>query len=659
MLVALSVAASNDVLRAAVDPTVKPSADFFHYANGGWLKKNPIPPAETGWGISNQVRDELYKRLRIVNDNAVISKSKTGTDQQKVGDFWSTAMDEKKAETLGLKPIQPTLAKIDKLASVADVIDLAFVLQRDGVGSLFSFYIAQDEKDSNKMAVHIGQGGLGLPNRDYYFNPEAGTAKVRSEYLKYLAAVYTKLHVANPAQAATDVMTFETALAKVSRKLEDERDPEKNYNPMSPEDITAKLDPSIDWKAHLGGYAIHPATIIVGQPEFFTGLDAALGSTSLGTLKAYLKAQVFSDAAGLLNKDADDLHFHFYGQILNGSKQKQVRWKRALASENGAIGFILGRIFVKDYFPPASKKRYSDLIENIRTAYHHRIDRLDWMSPETKAKAHEKLSKLVKKVGYPDKWKDYSKLTITRESYFANMLAASRWNFDDDISKLNKPVDRLEWGMTPQTFNAYYDPQNNEIVMPAAAFVIPGLKDGQIDEPLMYGNAGASWIGHEITHGFDDEGRHFDAMGNLSEWWTKEDADSFEKKVQPMIDQFNAYEPLPGIRVNGKACLGENIADYGGVQLGIDAFKLTKSYKEGKKIAGFTPMQRFFLGYALSWKYQQRTEALRNQILSDVHAPDMLRCNGPLSNLPEFYAAFGVKPGDKMWRPEDKRPHIW
>ena len=314
---------------------------------------------------------------------------------------------------------------------------------------------------------------------------------------------------------------------------------------------------------------------------------------------------------------------------------------------------------MKEYFPPAAKKRYSDLIDTFKAVYHNRIDLYDWMSPETKKKAHEKLTSMVKKVGYPDKWKDYSALKIGKNSFCENMMNASTWVFRDNISNFGKPVDRSEWGMTPQTFNAYYDPSNNEIVMPAAAFVIPGMKESEIDEALMYGNAGASWIGHEMTHGFDDEGRHFDSKGNLADWWTKEDSEQFDKRAQVMVEQFNVYEPLPGIHINGKATLGENIADYGGLLLGIDAFKLSKAYKANKKIGGLTPMQRFFLGYDLSWLGEQTSQSLRRGLLSDVHSPAKYRVNGPLSNLPDFYEAFGIKQGDPMWRPADKRPNIW
>jgi putative endopeptidase len=509
------------------------------------------------------------------------------------------------------------------------------------------------------MAVHLGQGGLGLPDRSYYLLTEAGTVKAREAYVKYIGQILKVAGTPEPDTAATSVMAFETELAKASRPLEDLRDPLKNYNQYTVGRVERELDPSIAWHSYFAGWKIHPAEVIVGQPEFYKSLDALLAKTPVKDLRAYMRFQLISTYAPFLTRELDQMHFDFYSKELNGQQQPQPRWKRALRAENGTIGFILGKNFVKEYFPPAAKKRYSDLIEAFRSAYHKRIDRLTWMSPATKAKAHQKLSAMVKKVGYPDKWKDYSTLKIGTKSYCDNAMTASKWGFHDELSKLGKPVDRKEWGFPPQTFNAYYDPANNEIVMPAAAFAIPGMKDSEIDEALMYGNAGASWIGHEMTHGFDDEGRHFDSKGNLHDWWTKSDAAHFEAQAQLMAKQFDAYEPIPGIHISGKATLGENIADYGGLLLGLDAFRQSKAYKENKKIGGFTPMQRFFLGYTLSWLDEETTQSLRSGLLGDVHAPAKWRTNGPLSNLPDFYAAFGVKPGQPMWRPPALRPHIW
>jgi putative endopeptidase len=379
----------------------------------------------------------------------------------------------------------------------------------------------------------------------------------------------------------------------------------------------------------------------------------------VAVLRDYLRLQLLDSYSPYLSQAFDAEHFHFYGQILSGQREQRPRWKRTLDAENGALGMVLGRVYVKDYFPQASKQRYSALVEAIRTAYGERIDRLDWMSAATKAKAHEKLGKLSKKVGYPDKWKDYSALVVGRNSYAENIRNANIWLFNDALSKFGKPVDRSEWEMLPQTDNAYYDDSNNEIVLPAAAFIIPGFTDAELDDAVVYGYVAGSTIGHEMTHGFDDDGRQFDAAGNLANWWTKADIAKFNKRAAALVRQFDAYQPLPGLHINGKATLGENIADFGGLQLGLDAFKKTEQFKQGKKIAGYSPVQRYFLGYALSWLFEERDALLRQNLLSDVHAPPKWRVNGPLSNIPEFYEAFDVKPGQVLYRAEADRVHIW
>jgi len=649
----------EDFLRANMDQSVKPGVDFFQYANGGWLKRHPIPASETGWGIGNEVQLDIYAQLRKIDETTAAKTWPTGSDEQKVGDFWATAMDEAKAEEQGIKPLQPMIDKIEGLKTLQDVLDESFALAPVDVDTFFEFDVSQDEKNSDVMAVHVNQGGLGLPERDFYFNPEAGVAKIRQEYIKHLGRVLKFAGDANSDADATSVMAFETDLAKISRKMEDLRDPLKNYNKMAIEDLSSKLTPSISWSAKLAVWHLDPKTIVVGQPEFFTGLEALLAKTPIETLRSYMLFHLVSSALPYLNKEAVQLDFQFYHQILSGQKEMRPRWKRVLDSEGGPLGFVLGRVFVKKYFPPAAKKRYVDLVEAFRKAFGERIDKVTWMTPGTKETARKKLAALIKKVGYPDKWKDYSALKIGRSSYVENMMNSSRWGFDDMVSKYGKPVDRKEWGMTPQTYNAYYNSSNNEIVLPAAAFEIPGINDLTVDDAVVYGYAGASTIGHEMTHGFDDDGRQFDAKGNLKEWWTKEDAAKFKQRAQLMINEFDAYQPLPGLHINGKASLGENIADYGGLLIGLDAFKKTAQYKAGKKIGGLTPLQRYFLGYALSWMDQQRPERLRRQLLSDVHAPAKWRVNGPLSNIPDFYKAFNITPGQPMWRPANGRVHIW
>ncbi|HET9794239.1 MAG TPA: M13 family metallopeptidase [Thermoanaerobaculia bacterium] len=655
-------APAEDLLRSNLDPSTSPASDFFQYANGGWLAKNPIPPSEGGWGIGDLVDEEIYARMRKINEDAAAANAPAGTDARKIGDFWTTGMDEARADAAGLAPLSAELDRIDAVRDLPGAIDAAMAQAPLRTLAFFSLRVLQDEKQSDAMAVTLWQGGLGLPNRDFYFNTDANSVKVRGGYVKYVQRLLEMSARGRevPPDAGERVVAFETALAKASRKLADLRDPEKNYNKMPTAEVRDRLTPSIDWPARLAAFGVKGAdTVIVGQPEFYAALDQELRKTPVEDLKNYLRFHLVDAYAEYLGRVFDDARFDFRGRLLSGQEEQRPRWKRVVDAEERAMGMVVGKLFVQTYFPERAKKRYSDLVEAVRDAWRDRIERLPWMSAETKAKALEKLAKMTKKVGYPDKWKDYSTLAIGRESYAANVMAGTRWWFQDMLGKFGKPVDRAEWEMTPQTYNAYYNPSNNEIVLPAAAFTIPGLRDDEADDALVYGYAAASTIGHEMSHGFDDEGRQYDAEGNLRDWWTKDDADRFRSRAERMVVQFDAFEPLPGMHVNGKASLGENIADLGGVLVGLDAFEKTEQYRKGQKIAGFTPLQRYFLGYALSWLGQIRKERLARALLSDVHAPEKWRVNGPLANVPEFDGAFGVKPGDPMWRPEEVRVRIW
>ena len=651
----------EDFLRANMDVSVDPGVDFFAYANATWLRQHPIPATESAWGIGNVVREELYANLRKINERAAVATGRVSSEQRKIANFWTTAMDVTKAERLGISPLQAELARIDQARNVPQILDAAFALQPIGVSTFLGVSVGQDEKASDTMAVHLFQGGLGLPERDFYFNTNAGIAHIREEYVAHLGRVFQLLgrDAASAQRAATNVMTFETELARASRKLEDLRDPEKNYNKMALADVTLKHTPSILWKERLAQWKLKPTYVIVGQPEFFSALESLLKSTPVVVLQDYLRFHLVIGYAESLSKALDDEQFAFYHRVLSGQQEPRPRWKEVLDAEEGAMGMVLGKIFVKEYFPAQSKERYTRLVEAIRDAYRERINRLDWMSPATKAKAQRKLKSMTAKVGYPKKWKDYSALVISTNSYCENMMNAAHWRFNDMVSKFGKPVDRSEWSMTPQTYNAYYSPENNEIVLPAAIFAIPGMADAEVDDAVVYGYAGASTIGHEITHGFDDQGRQFDARGNLTDWWTAEDAVQFKARAEVMAKQFDAYEPLPGLHINGNASLGENIADYGGLLLGLEAFKKTKQYKKGETIGGLTPIQRYFLGYALGWQHQDQEARMRRNLLSDVHAPAKWRVLGPLANIPEFYAAFGVKTNQPMWRPPEARVNIW
>lgn len=650
----------KDVFAADIDTTVNPADNFFLYANGQWIKDNPIPAEESSWGIGNLVINENFKRLRDISEEASKEGAAQGSASQKIGDFWTAAMDSSKIEQQGLKYLQPWLDKINAINDIHSLISVIGDLDKIGVGALFSNYIAQDDKNSDVMCFQLHQGGIGLPERDYYFNTDSSTTNIRKAYVKHIAKVLVLqgLDSVSATTSALNILGMETKLAKASKKLADLRDPYSNYHKMAVADLN-KLSSSIDWKLFLANiHVTNIDSVIVGQPDFFKSLDDILKSTSLTDWKNYLRYRTVSSYSAALPSVFVNESFEF-SRLFSGAKVMKPRWKRVMQSEENAMGELLGQLYVKKYFDSATKKRYSDLVENIRDAYKERIKNLTWMSDTTKQKALVKLAAITKKVGYPDKWKDFSAMQISNESYLQNMINAREWWHNYEVNKLGKPIDRTVWEMFPQTYNAYYNPSNNEIVLPAGIFAVPGFKDNELDDAVVFGYAGASTIGHEITHGFDDQGRLYDDKGNLKNWWTKNDSVEFAKRAEVIIKQFNEYEPLPGVHINGKATQGENIADLGGILLGIDAFKKTEEFKSGKKINGLTPMQRFFMGYALGWLYEQRKESLKSQLMADVHSPAEYRVIGPFSDVDEFYSAFNVKPGDKMYRADSVRVKIW
>ena len=650
----------DDILFSSLDTTVRPSDDFFEYANGGWIKKNPIPNEQSSWGIGNLVFEENLRRTREISEEAAKSGAAKGSNEQKIGDFWSSGMDSVKIENDGLKHLQPYLDKINAITDIKSLLATVSEFRKLGSYTLFADFVTQDDKNSEVMTYKLWQGGIGLPEREYYFKTDSATKNIRNEYVKYIA---TMLHMAGDDsltanKAAADILAMETKLAQASRKLADLRDPYANYNKKAIADL-GKMSASIDWNNFLTTEGVKSIdSVIVGQPEFFKALETILKSTPINVWKSYVRFNLISDFAGSLPDRFGVTAFNF-NKLFSGAKERRPRWKRVMQSEENAMGELLGQLYVKKYFNETAKKRYIDLVEAIRDALRERIKNLSWMSDSTKEKAYAKLAAVTKKVGYPDKWKDFSAMTISNDSYLQNIVNANTWQHNYEFNKLGKPVDRTEWGMTPQTWNAYYNPSNNEIVLPAGIFTVPGFKDEELDDALVYGYAGASTIGHEITHGFDDEGRQFDAKGNLVSWWTKKDEEEFKKRAEAIIKQFDEYEPLPGYHINGKATTGENIADLGGILVGLDAFKKTQTYKDGKLINGMTPLQRYFLGYALSWQFNIREESLRNRLLTDVHSPAKYRVNGPFVDVDDFYAAFNIKPGDKMYRPDSLRARIW
>lgn len=652
----------EDPLVSNRDTTINPGDDFFMYANGGWFKRNPIPASERSNGIFRTIGDTINSQIKqICEKSAAKTDAVKGSNEQKIGDFYASGMDTITIEKLGLSPLKQDLDKIKAIKDVSSLLAAIGYLHTIGANPAFSIYVSQDDKNSAKYAVFLGQGGLGMGNRDYYFNTDKETVNIRNEYVKHLQAISELMgnskEVAN--SKAVSIMKLETELAKNSRKLEALRDPIKNYNKMSIGDLN-KATPNVDWKLMTETIGIKNVdTVIVGQPEFYKALQQMVTSYSIEDWKTYLEWDLVNSYASYLNAAFEKQNFYFYSTVMSGVKEQKPRWKRIVEQTDGSLGELIGQVYVKEYLPKGSKEKLLEIGNNIRTVYAERIKKLDWMSEETKKKALFKLSKIVMKVGYPDKWKDLSSITINRNTFLENVKATNKWAITDMISKYGKPVDRTEWAMYPQTYNAYYNPSNNEICVPACNILVPGFEGRMPDDAVLYGIIGGSTFGHEITHGFDDQGSQYDEKGNLNNWWTAADLKKFKEKTKLIVNQYNQYEALPGKFVNGDATQGENIADLGGLVMGFEAFKKTAQYKNREKISGLSPEERFFLSYGYAWMVNIKPESLAQQLLTDVHAPAKYRINGPLANNPDFFKAFNIQPGSKMRRSDNERVVIW
>lgn len=653
---------ADQYLAQYVDPSVSPRDDFFRYAVGKWLKDHPIPANERSWGISHVVQEETYRRVVAINEeSAANTQVAKGSNAQKIGDFWFAAMDTATILKQGFTPLAEEFARIEAVKDRAGMLDEVARLGYIGVGAMCSFAIFQDEMNSDRYALHLYQGGLGLPDRDYYFDQDDRAKMLRREYVSHVGRMFQLLgdDTTRAKARAAVVMSLESEMAGASRKLEDLRDPRANYNAMAVTKLST-LAPSISWKRFLDqGNLKNLDTVIVGQPEFFKQVEKSLKARGLADWKTYLRWQLAHAYAAQAGGAFDKENFRFYGTILNGTPEQRPRWKRMLDQEENYLGDALGQLYVQRYFSPRTKQRYEKLTEDIFAAFRERVKKLDWMSEATKARALKKLGTVDRKVGYPAKWRDYSTYAVDRTSFLGNCKRGNIWLSDFYIQKLYKPVDRTEWFMTPQTYNAYYNPSNNEIVLPAAAFILPGIADSLVDDALVYAYAGGTTIGHEITHGFDDQGRQFDERGNLENWWTPEDEKEFNRRASYIVRQYDQYVAVGDLHVNGKATQGENIADLGGMLLGWEAYTKTEEYKRGQSLGGLTPAQRYFIGWALGWMNEIRPENLAVRVKTDVHAPSFLRVIGPASNLTSFYQAYGVKPGDKMFRSDSVRVSIW
>ena len=644
---------------ANMDTTIRPGDNFYLYANNGWLKKNAIPADQTRWGSFSELQENNYTALHELLESSVKANGKSGSAEQKVGDFYKSAMDTATIEKAGITPLNEDIARINAIADANGVLKEVAYEHTIGTNALFNFGVGPDDKNVIKEMASFYQGGLGMPDRDYYFNKDGRSTKIREAYKAYLVKLFSLMgdDAAAAQKDAADEYALEEKLAGASMTRVESRDPYKVYNKYSVASLNAKT-PGIDWKSVFTDLKIGSQdSCLVGQPVFFAAIAKELKATPLPVWKKYLQLQMVMDASPFLSSAFDEAHFDFFGRTLRGQQAQKPRWKRVLGVVDASIGDLLGKMYVDKHFKPEAKERMMKLVNNLQETYSDRIKRLDWMSDSTKQKALAKLNKFMKKIGYTDKWKDYSALSIVPNNYVKNGEAAASWAYNYEISKLGKPVDRTEWGMTPPTVNAYYNPAFNEIVFPAGILQYPFFSD-DADDAVNYGGIGAV-IGHEMTHGFDDQGRQYDADGNLHDWWGPSDATNFLAKAKRVIDQFNAFTVLDTVHVNGQLTEGENLADLGGINIAYEAFMKTQQAKDNKKIDGFTPEQRFFLSWAQVWRANTRPEELASRIVTDPHSPSELRCNAPLSNMPEFYKAFGIKPGDKMYRADSIRASVW
>lgn len=650
---------------ANIDKKVRPNDDFFRYVNGIWLDKTEIPSDRTSWGSFNELLKKTDKdAMDILKEASKNPKYKADTDQGKAINLFKTILDTVARNKNGINPLQPYLAKIDAIKNTKDLEKVLIEMEPIGGIGFFGLYVGADDKDSNKNSVFLGTGELGLPDKDYYSADDKDSKEKRQKYELHIAKMLQFIGE-SPAKAkasAIKILALEMAMSKPRLDRVEQRDGRLQYNPMTIADLQ-KLTPAINWKNYFTSLGFTKLdTVIVSEPKYMKALQTIFKENKVEDWKEYMKFTLLQSAASQLSLPLEAATFDFYGKTLTGALKQRPREDRALQKINGSIGEALGKLYVEKMFPAEAKAKAEQMIQNVVLAYQNRINNLTWMSGDTKVKAIEKLKKITIKIGYPDKWKDYSALKITSidngGSYFENEQNLARWAFQEDVDKLYKPVDKTEWGMSPQTVNAYYNPSYNEIVFPAA-ILQPPFYNYQADEAVNYGGIGAV-IGHEISHGFDDSGARYNADGNLSDWWTAEDLKQFTTLGTALADQYSALEPLPGTFVDGKFTLGENIGDLGGVNAAYDGLQLyLKANGTPELIDGYTPQQRFFISWATVWRTKMRDEAIKNQVKTDPHSPGMYRAYVPVQNIDAFYDAFTIKSGDGMFIQPEKRVKIW
>ncbi len=643
---------------AGFDDSVRPQDDLFRHVNGGWLRKTEIPADRPTYGTFVQLDERSEAHLyALIEELAGQPNKKPGSTAQQVGDFYASFMNEAKLDELGATPLAPRLAEIDAVRDTRQLAEVAGRLSVIGLPGPVGGFIEADAGDPNQVALYLGQGGTALPDRDYYLKDDAKFSEIRKGYVDYLTKVFTLAGRARAAEDARAVMDLETELARIQWTQVESRDAVKTYNKMPVSKVISDF-PGFDWAAWARPQGIDKASEwVIAQPSFFRSFAAMVPKTPLATWKAWLAAQIITLHSPFLSKPFVDARFEFFFKTLSGQQEQRARYKRGVQLVNGSMGEALGQLYVARHFPAASKVRMERMIANLIEAYRQSISSLEWMSLATRQEALAKLAKFSPKIGYPPKWRDYSKLQVRADDLVGNVERSTAIETEHQVGKLGRPVNRDEWLMTPQTVNAYYNPVKNEIVFPAAVLQ-PPFFDLSAEDAVNYGAIGAV-IGHEIGHGFDDQGRRFDGDGKLRDWWTPEDETEFQKRAKLLIEQFNGYSPLPGMNVNGELTLGENIGDLGGLSIAYKAYRISLGGKSSPTIDGLSGDQRFFMGWAQAWRAKAREEYLRRQVLADPHAWAEFRANGPLGNIPEFYAAFGVKPGDKLFIAPEKRVKIW
>ena len=657
---ASAAALVSGVDKAALDAAVRPQDDFFRYSQGAWLKNTEIPADRSSWGAFNIAQENVEGQVRTLIEKAARDSAATaGTDARKMGDYYASYTDKARRDALGVKPLAPELARITALKDKKDLGKLAAHSTRIGAGSPVGMHVGQDSKQSTRYLVEIAQSGLGMPNRDYYL--QADDAKLMDTRAKYQAHVEKLLALAGQPDAAGQaarIVALETEIARAQWSAVQNRDPVKTYNKLPIAQVKA-LAPGFDWDGWMKeqGIAGKVREVNVAQPTYLQALDKIIAATPVETWKSYFTLRLLSAYAPYLSQDFVDESFAFRGTVLTGAKVNRATEKLAIAQINRDLGEVVGKVYVQNYFPAERKAQVQDMVNNFLLAFKERIDTLDWMTPETKKQAHAKLAKISVKVGYPDKWRDYSALAIARDDLVGNVMRSREFAHRFGVNKLGKPVDRSEWHMTPQTVNAYYSPEMNEVVFPAARLQAP-LYDADAEPAINYGAVGIS-IGHEISHAFDDQGAQYDGDGNLRNWWTKEDGEKFAAKGKVLVAQYGAYSPVPGYTLNGELTLGENIADNAGAIMASRAYRISLKGKPAPVIDGYTAEQRIFMGLAQARRGKARDAALISQVKSDPHSPSEFRVNGSLRNHPGYYEAFDVKPGDRMYLKPEERVIFW